>query len=140
MTAGKVFVFDTNTFISAHLLSHSVSNRAFRKAVAEGTIGMSSDLFSELADVLFRSKFDRYFPNDRDRQWALQNIRSLTRHFFIVERVTHAPDPDDNMVLELAIASRATAIISGDRDLLGLNPFRGIPILSPGGFLNWPAN
>lgn len=44
-------------------------------------------------------------------------------------------DPEDNKFLECAIAARATAIVSGDRHLLSLKEFRGIPILEPAKFL-----
>ena len=41
-------------------------------------------------------------------------------------------DPDDDEVLALAIAAQADLIIiSGDKDLLALQQFNGIPILSP---------
>lgn len=31
----------------------------------------------------------------------------------------------------------AECIVSGDADLLVLNPFRGIPIMKPAAFLEW---
>ncbi len=48
---------------------------------------------------------------------------------------TH-PKQRGTKYLELAIAASATSIISGDKDLLVLNPWRGIDVLSPGAFLN----
>ena len=45
-------------------------------------------------------------------------------------------DPDDDQILELAIAGFATHIITGDDDLLMLHPFRGILILTPQAFLD----
>ena len=41
-------------------------------------------------------------------------------------------DPRDVPFLELAVAGRADALVSGDRDLLALKPDFGIPILRPG--------
>ncbi|MAE69620.1 MAG: putative toxin-antitoxin system toxin component, PIN family [Gemmatimonadetes bacterium] len=40
-------------------------------------------------------------------------------------------DPDDDKFLECAIASTASAIVTGDKALLRLSPFRGIPIVKP---------
>jgi predicted nucleic acid-binding protein len=37
--------------------------------------------------------------------------------------------------LELAVNGRADLIVSGDRDLLALNPFRNIPIIAPAAFM-----
>ncbi|MGA2853031.1 MAG: PIN domain-containing protein [Verrucomicrobiota bacterium] len=46
------------------------------------------------------------------------------------------PDPDDEMILECALASEADCIVSGDkRHLLPLRQLRGIPIVSPSDFL-----
>lgn len=39
--------------------------------------------------------------------------------------------PDDDEVLALAVVAQADLIISGDNDLLVLQEFNGIPILSP---------
>jgi predicted nucleic acid-binding protein len=41
----------------------------------------------------------------------------------------------DNKFLELALSGQADCIVSGDHDLLVLHPFRGIPIVTPRGFL-----
>ena len=43
-------------------------------------------------------------------------------------------DPKDNKFLELAVAGSAGYLISGDEDLLVLNPFRGIRIVTPAEF------
>jgi putative PIN family toxin of toxin-antitoxin system len=45
-------------------------------------------------------------------------------------------DPDDDKFLEIAIDGLANYIVSGDGDLLGLSPFRGIPIVKPTEFLD----
>lgn len=44
-------------------------------------------------------------------------------------------DPSDNRFLECALAGKADVIVSGDRHLLRLKRFRGIPILTPKAFL-----
>jgi len=45
------------------------------------------------------------------------------------------PRPKDDKFLELAVNGRADVIVSGDADLLALNPFRGIPIETPADYL-----
>ena len=44
-------------------------------------------------------------------------------------------DPKDNMILELAVSGRADVIVTGDQDLLVLDPFQGIRIVTPEAFL-----
>jgi predicted nucleic acid-binding protein len=55
--------------------------------------------------------------------------------FFPKIVITDCRDPKDNKFLELAISSGASCIISGDKDLLALNPFHDIPIMSAVDFL-----
>ena len=40
-------------------------------------------------------------------------------------------DPDDRRFLELALAAPADALVTGDRDLLILQPVFSIPIITP---------
>lgn len=51
------------------------------------------------------------------------------------EQVSICRDPKDNKFLELAVSGKADFIVSGDEDLLELNPFREIRILKPADFL-----
>ena len=45
-------------------------------------------------------------------------------------------DPDDDRVLECAVSGKADVIISGDRDLLDLHNYQGMPIMRVREFLN----
>ena len=49
----------------------------------------------------------------------------------ITESIRACRDPKDDQVLELAVCGRADWIITGDADLLVLDPFRGIRIVTP---------
>lgn len=46
-----------------------------------------------------------------------------------------AADPDDDAVLACAVAVNADAIVSGDRHLLDLSTYAGMPILDVNQFL-----
>lgn len=58
----------------------------------------------------------------------------------VTEVVTECRDPKDNKFLELAVSGKATCIVSGDKDLLALHPFRGIQMVAPQVVLRqmWP--
>lgn len=45
-------------------------------------------------------------------------------------------DPDDVKILGLAVAANVDCIVTGDKDLLILEAFQGIPILTPRSFSN----
>ncbi len=49
----------------------------------------------------------------------------------IIEKIAACRDPTDDKFLELAVNGHADAIVSGDHDLLTLDPFRDVSILSP---------
>jgi putative PIN family toxin of toxin-antitoxin system len=53
----------------------------------------------------------------------------------VTSLVSNCRDPKDNKFLELAIDGKATSIVTGDKDLLVLHPFRNINIVTPGAFL-----
>lgn len=132
--ARKRVVIDNNALISRLLLPASVPALAVRKAVDTAQLLLSEPTLSELAEVLSREKFDPYVSVE-DRQ---QFIRLLGRVGEIVSIIytTHAcRDPKDDMLLDLAVNGSADLVVTGDRDLLVLNPFRGIPIITPARYL-----
>jgi putative PIN family toxin of toxin-antitoxin system len=49
-------------------------------------------------------------------------------------------DPDDDWVLATAVEADCHCIVTGDKDLLVLHPFRTIAIIPPGSFWRWEAS
>lgn len=136
MSLPNNFVFDTNALISAALSKNSISAQAYDRAFTIGSIAISKPLINEFIDVLFRKKLDRYFLSEDERLEPVLFLETHAIEFEIMEKIMDSTDPDDNMILELAVASHASCIISGDKKhLLTLHPFRGIPILSASDFL-----
>jgi putative PIN family toxin of toxin-antitoxin system len=84
---------------------------------------------------LRREKFDRFLSLGRRDELIAKTI--LQSEFVATSTIiTDCRDPTDNKFLELAIDGQASAIVSGDADLLTLHPFRGIPILSARDYLS----
>ena len=131
----NVFIFDTNTLISSALLKRSTASFALDKAIDSGVLAISSETFDELKEVLARKKFDKYFIDDKERINVLHKIELNSKLFVSSISITDCRDPKDNKFLELAVASNASCLISGDQDLLVLNPFRDIPILNATDFI-----
>ena len=130
----KRFVFDTNTFISAALLSNSINDRAIDHAFNIGKVVVSPDSFAERTEVIFRKKFDKYLTEERKLQ-VLQKLEADTQLINVSVHINVCRDPKDNKFLELAIDAGAACIITGDKDLLVLNPFQTTPIVTPAEFL-----
>lgn len=129
------FVFDTNVVVSALLMKKSVARGALNKARVAGTILLSLDVIEELHDVLSRHAFDRYI-DEEDRLKFLSLLIKEATLIEIDETIKECRDPKDDKFLELAINGNANIIVSGDKDLQVLHPFRNIPILSPREFLD----
>ncbi len=127
-------VIDTNVWISRLLLADSVAARAIDEALEEFEVVVSEASVDELARVLSREKFDRYV-SVRDRQEFLRLLLKVTTMVAVLSDIRDCRDPKDNRFLALALDSGSDCIISGDGDLLALNPWRRIEIVSPGAFL-----
>jgi len=129
------FVFDTNVVISAFLFPDSSVAKAFNKGLASGTILLSTETLEELQEVLLRDKLDKYILKPI-RQAFLQKFEIIAEMIEVSETITVCRDPKDNKFLSLAVSAKAKCIITGDNDLLVLNPFQNIVILSPAEFLD----
>ncbi|HXZ42806.1 MAG TPA: putative toxin-antitoxin system toxin component, PIN family [Terriglobales bacterium] len=53
----------------------------------------------------------------------------------IIQLVQDCQDPSDNKFLEVALNGRADLILTGDAELLALDPWREIAILTPSEYL-----
>jgi putative PIN family toxin of toxin-antitoxin system len=117
------------------LLRNSINAKALDHALNIGRIVMSEPVLQEFEEVIFRKKFDKYFVNDAERLEAIDRIETNSLIYFPRIIVNASRDPKDNKFLELAVTAGASCIISGDQDLLILNPFENIPIVSAAAFL-----
>jgi putative PIN family toxin of toxin-antitoxin system len=123
-------VFDASTVVSATIKADSVPERALRQARANDTLCFSSAVEGEIREVLSRPKFRRYYSEAR-RQAILDLLIPGALTVEPAARVTDCRDAKDNKYLELALAAGADIIVSSDDDLLVLDPWRGIRILTP---------
>ncbi len=123
-------VVDTNVFVSAILLPDSIPRRAVSRVLESGVLLLSDATMAEVVEVLSRRKLDGYVSK-KERDNFLRQLACTAEFIPVIQRVRECRDPKDDKFLELALNGRADAIVTGDRDLLVLNPWRGIPIVSP---------
>ena len=129
-------IFDCNVVVSALLNDSSPSGQAVLKAKSSSvTLLLSNSVFAEMIDVLMRPKFDRYASKEL-RQLFLEEYEILSTKIKITNHVQACRDSKDDMYLELALSGNADCIVTGDLDLLVLNPFEHIPIITPKEFLD----
>lgn len=129
MNGNSRFVFDTNVIVSALLFNKSVPGVAFMRSQQAGTLLISKSSVEELHDVLEREKFDRYLSRD-ERATFLELLIGELELVEITESIQACRDADDDRILELAVSGNATFVVTGDADLLELDPFRGVQIVT----------
>ena len=84
---------------------------------------------------MYRPRFNRYISYVQRNEF-LKLLLRRSELVEITESVRACRDPKDDKILELAINGNADYVITGDEDLLALNPFQGIPIIRPAEFLS----
>ncbi|MBD2653256.1 putative toxin-antitoxin system toxin component, PIN family [Synechocystis sp. FACHB-383] len=131
-------VLDTNLWLSAWLwqgLPKELIELAKKGEVCSCT---SLEILQELKKVLSYRKLQKRLAilslTSEDILIGMQEISVI----FPIQplEVPELRDPKDAMVLATAIASQADAIISGDSDLLILETYQNIPILTAKQFLD----
>ncbi len=127
-------VFDNNVLVSGALLA-GVPRQAFDKLLDNGTVLISVPVLLELAEVLNREKFDKYVTHD-ERMRFMVGFLKVAEMIETGETIAVCRDPKDDKLLELAVSGNADFLVTGDKDLLVLNPFRGVKIITPREFLD----
>lgn len=125
---------DTNVYVSRLLRPSSVSGTAVAKAWTEDITLISLATWTELQSVLNRPKFAPYIQPGSLEPY-LQLVRAVAAFVDIPTPIRACRDAKDDKFLELAVHGRAEFLVTGDRDLLDLNPFCGVSILTPAAYL-----
>jgi uncharacterized protein len=126
-------VFDTNVYVPAALNSSGPSGVWLRIA---GSLERSFDLYT--SDAIIRETADKLSEKFGSQlspaaiEGFITDLRQVATVVTPIERIQAVErDPDDDMVLECAVAAKAHLIVSADKDLLDLGDFRGIGICHP---------
>jgi uncharacterized protein len=108
---------------SAALKQKSMPGMAALVVERRGGLLKSLATEQQLFEVVTRPYFDSLIDPDA-RAW-LKKLLIAAELVTITERIAACRDPTDDKFLELAVNGHADLIVSGDGDLLALNPFRG---------------
>jgi uncharacterized protein len=130
-------VVDTGVLVSALIRRQGTTGEVLRM-LREGRFSAlyTTDTLVEVVEVLGRTPFRVKYQIESGDITALINLIRLRGELTNPQHsVTACRDPKDNKFLEAALSGHADCIVTGDADLLVLNPFEGIPILRPAEFL-----
>lgn len=131
-TKSHKVIFDTNVWIS-FLIGKRLSFLKDIIASGQVTIIYCDQLLAELEEVTSRQKLKKYFPGNEVRE-MLELIKVIGLGYDIESVHEACRDEKDNFLLDLIEFSKADYLVSGDKDLKELNPFKTAQILTPSEF------
>jgi len=122
-------VIDTNVFVSALISTRSILALLLDEAGKKYTLFISKEILGEVEEVISRKKFG--FSNQKisSAMEAILSFSEIVNPEIKVDVIKS--DPDDNKILECAIACKASYIVSGDSHLLDLKEYGTIKIINP---------
>jgi uncharacterized protein len=137
-------VVDTNIFVSGWLWG-GIPARLFRLARTHQLIICASEpILTELETTLNKQKLQAKLQS---LSFTVNGLMSGTGELVEIYPISTVNLPElrdakDNMILGTAIAAGADAIVTGDLDLLVLQEYEGIPIVTAREFLDryFPEN
>jgi hypothetical protein len=125
-------VIDTNIWIS-YLLGSLLQGMDEKILSKEIKVVVSEEMLKELSEVASRPKFKNILTVRR-----IKELFSLLDSYAIVvspsQKVNACRDEKDNFLLEVAIEGEADYLVTGDEDLLVLDPFHNTKIIKPKDF------
>lgn len=120
-------VIDTNIWIS-FLIGKTLTSLADIIIDDKIQIIFSDEQFDELIDVIHRPKFQKYFSPEIIHEFISLFISKI-EFVEITEHFQDCRDTKDNFLLDLIVSGKANYLVTGDKDLLVLNPFKGTQII-----------
>jgi putative PIN family toxin of toxin-antitoxin system len=94
------------------------------------TIVITEQLIEEINEVTGRENLRKYFPYTKVLE-LIRFLETIAEKYEITSRHFINRDPKDNFLLDLITVSKADYLVTGDKDLLILNPFETTVILNP---------
>ncbi len=128
--AGKPLrvIFDTNVWVSILIGKQSTS---IVSSLSSGSITLifTDQLLEEIRLVTSRKKLKKCFPKKSVDELILL-MEAIGENVEITPTYFDCSDPKDNFLLDLIAFSKADFLVTGDKDLQTLNPFKTATILS----------
>ncbi len=125
-------VIDTNIWIS-YLLGSLLQGMDEKILSKEIKVVVSDEMLKEISEVSSRPKFKNIFTAKR-----IKELFSLLDSYAIVvspsQKVNVCRDGKDNFLLEVALEGETDYLVTGDEDLLVLDPFHNTKIVKPKDF------
>ena len=129
-TAYSIVVLDTNVLLGAALSPKGAPTQLVDRLLTQAQIVFSEQTFAELKTRLWKPKFDRYITMElRQRLWhdfnAIANWVNVPEP---IANVAYSRDSTDDAFIHAALAAGAQRLVTGDDDLLCLDPIKNLDL------------
>ena len=130
-------ILDTNIIVSA-LISNSFPTQILYELVLTKAVEtcLSDEIFAEYIEVLAREKFDKFVNFKSKAEVVLNKLRETGRYYTPDRRIEILSDLSDNKFLEVAAASSADYLITGNKLDFTITEFEYTRIVSPKEYWN----
>ena len=125
-------VIDTNVLVSSLIqrgYPYLIVNEIFDNRDIEMCI--SDELFEEYLNVLNRKKFSKFLDFEANARALLLDIETYAKSYSPTVKLDIISDKDDNKLLELAEASKADFLITGNHHDFTINQYKATKIVNP---------
>ena len=130
-------ILDTNIIVSA-LISNSFPTQILYELVLTKAVDtcLSDEIFAEYIEVLARDKFVKFLNFKSKADVVLNKLRETAIYYTSNRRIEILSDLSDNKFLEVAAASSADYLITGNNLDFTITEFEYTRIVSPKEYWN----
>jgi putative PIN family toxin of toxin-antitoxin system len=134
----RTVTYDTNVYISALNFSRGKPRQLLQLAM-DGVVRVA--ISDAIMQEVLRVMREKFHATPEDLQEAQAIIARCTERGVPTEALdVVGDDPDDNRIVECAVASGSDCIVTGDNHLLRLGEYAGIKMTKVNDFLQqWQA-
>ena len=122
-------VLDTNALISATLWPNSSAKKTLALLIRQGAEFYTSKAILDEYGKVIRRDFPEIVENLPKLMENIAAFSAFAEPHMKLQAVKE--DPDDNKIIECAVAAKADFLVTYDPHLLRLHDYRGIRILRP---------
>jgi putative PIN family toxin of toxin-antitoxin system len=127
-----IVILDSSIWVSA-LVFGGVPRQALMRAQATDEMLICA----QLEDEVIRTLCEKFGNSPEKVRKRITEFLKGSARVAVTGRVAGVcRDPKDDFILECAVSGRADCIVTGDKDLLSLDPYGAIRILTPRQYLD----
>ena len=131
-------ILDTNIIISGFISAKGTPAKALNKLIKGSFLLVTSKkLIEEFKEVINRPKIkNKYNIDSKEIDMFITSLQELAKIIPGKIEVKVSRDPKDDMFLSCALEGKVDYLVTGDKDLLTLNEFGGVKIITIKEFLD----